>query len=137
MPTQSTPHPASPAAASAAVQPPGLVEPAVRQMRRYDPPHRTPQAPAIPQRPSPEDVERFLRSIVNPEAQLPDVAKVIETSQGLQAAVLQAANSAEFGLVRPIVQISHAVALLGLRRLQSLARTWSDAMLPKPPTQPT
>lgn len=108
----------------------------MRQMRRYDPPHRTPPAPAVPQRPSPEDVERFLRSIVNPEAQLLDVAKVVETSQALQVAVLQAANSAEFGLVRPIVSVSHAVAILGLRRLQAIARTWADAILPGAPTQP-
>jgi HD-like signal output (HDOD) protein len=75
----------------------------------------------LPAPPTSLEIEQLAQLVGRAETQLADVARLVEASAALSAVVLEAANSAELGLLRPVVRVPHAVALLGLRRLQSLA----------------
>ena len=54
-------------------------------------------------------------------AEMDDFAEVIQTDPALAAVVLRAANSAEFGLATRVFSISQAVAVLGTRKVMTLA----------------
>lgn len=94
--------------------------------RRFDPAHRLPAPLATPPTPTPQEIEQFSRLVARADVQLADVTRLVEPSPALRAVVLEAANSAELGLLQPVARVSHAVALLGLRRLQSLALSLAE-----------
>lgn len=75
----------------------------------------------LPASPTSLEVEQLSQLLGRAETQLADVARLVESSAALSAVVLEAANSVGLGLLQPVVRVPHAVALLGLRRLQALA----------------
>lgn len=103
-----------------------------RGLRRFDPAHRLPAPLATPPAPTPLEVEQFSGLVGRAETQLADVVRLVEASPALSAVVLEAANSAELGLLQPVSRIPHAVALLGLRRLQALAFSLADQVSAAP-----
>lgn len=92
-------------------------------LHRIDPPQRLSAPHAAPARPTREEVERLVQLLSHSGVELPAVARLAANSPGLSHAILRAANSVEFGLRQTIVHLPHAVALLGLRRLQYLSRS--------------
>jgi HD-like signal output (HDOD) protein/CheY-like chemotaxis protein len=65
----------------------------------------------------------LVNALANPEVSIREVANIIEQDMAMCAKVLQLANSAFFGLGRPIATISDAVAYLGLSTTKDLVLT--------------
>ncbi len=73
---------------------------------------------AIPQMPMP--VQKVLAYIGNPDADLRQLAKIIEYDPGLTVNVLRMANSAFFGGSGKVASVREALARLGLNRVYQL-----------------
>lgn len=61
------------------------------------------------------------QALGNPAASMADVARVAERDPGLCAKILQVANSAFFGIGRPVSTVSEAASYLGAATLRNLA----------------
>ncbi|RJP25947.1 MAG: HDOD domain-containing protein [Candidatus Abyssobacteria bacterium SURF_5] len=81
---------------------------------------RVQELPTLP------DILQTVSAIVNdPNSSASDLAKVISTDAALSAKILRLANSPAYGFSRKVVDIKHAIALLGFQQTQSLAVTVS------------
>ena len=69
----------------------------------------------------PRTYHALTQALANPEASLPQLARIVEQDVGISAKILQLVNSAFFGVARPITKIEHAVVYLGINTLKSLA----------------
>lgn len=68
------------------------------------------------------DVVQAVSSLVNdPSSSAADLAKVISSDVALSARILKLANSPAYGFSRKVVDIKHAIALLGFKETQALA----------------
>jgi HD-like signal output (HDOD) protein len=76
------------------------------------------QAAAIPQMPMP--VQKVMAYIGNPEADLRQLAKLIEHDPGLTVNVLRMANSAFFGSPGKVTTVKDALLRLGMQRVYQL-----------------
>ncbi len=76
------------------------------------------KATAIPQMPMP--VQKVLAYIGNPEADLRQLARIIEYDPGLTVNVLRMANSAFFGGGGKVTSVREALMRLGLHRIYQL-----------------
>jgi HD-like signal output (HDOD) protein len=76
----------------------------------------------IEELPTLPDIANTISLIVNdPNSSATDLARVISTDGALSAKILKLANSPAFGFSRRILDIKHAVALLGYKETQDLA----------------
>lgn len=76
------------------------------------------KAAAIPHMPMP--VQKVLAYIGNPEADLRQLAKIIEYDPGLTVNVLRMANSSFFGGMGKVASVKQALMRLGLNRIYQL-----------------
>ncbi len=77
---------------------------------------RVQELPTLP------DIIQTVSAIVNdPKSSATDLAKLISTDAALSAKILKLANSPAYGFTRKVIDIRHAVALLGFRETQALA----------------
>ncbi len=83
----------------------------------------------------PAAVSELTRLLHDDTAGAEDFERVIRVDPGLTASVLRVANSAAFGLRRQVSSVSHAVSLLGLKRIYdiSIASAFAQVL---PPTLP-
>ena len=56
----------------------------------------------------------------DPESSMTEIAEQIEVDPGMHVKVLRTVNSAAFGLSTRVVNVPHAITLLGRSRLESL-----------------
>ncbi|MDP2992395.1 MAG: HDOD domain-containing protein, partial [Deltaproteobacteria bacterium] len=71
--------------------------------------------------PFPMVINHILSMIEDPDATLADLAKVILNDPSLTGNILRATNSAYYGFPNKVSTVSHAVSLLGLNEVKSLA----------------
>lgn len=71
----------------------------------------------------PAVVGKILDSIQSGDATAGEIADLLAADPALAAKVLKIVNSAYYGLPRPIAEVRHAVAYLGLSEIQRLALT--------------
>ena len=76
-------------------------------------------------RPFPRSVNQLITTLKNPNSTSADLARVIEADAGLAVRLLRMANSPLFGVTQELSSISHAITLLGHRRLKNLAFTYA------------
>lgn len=69
----------------------------------------------------------------NPDANIPELRRLVELDPGLTANVLRLANSAYFGGVGTIDSIQEAIVRLGMKRVFHLALSSAVAPLEQPP----
>jgi len=83
--------------------------------------------------PLPEVVTCLIAEINQPEPDIDKLATVISSSTGIAAKVIKTVNSALYSLRTPVTSVKHAVTLLGLSHIRSIAIAYGtmDA-LPKP-----
>jgi HD-like signal output (HDOD) protein len=68
------------------------------------------------------DILQAVSAIVNdPKSSASDLAKVISTDAVLSSRILRLANSPAYGLSRRVLDVKHAIALLGFKETQLLA----------------
>jgi putative nucleotidyltransferase with HDIG domain len=72
--------------------------------------------------PYPAAARQLQALLATPDWSLPEVARIVQTDQGLAAAVLRRANSADMG-GRPATSVQAAVARIGSKAITSLALT--------------
>src|SRR5262245_55093802 len=72
--------------------------------------------------PYPAAARQLQALLATPDWSLPEVARIVQTDQGLAAAVLRRANSADMG-GRPATSVQAAVARLGSKAITALALT--------------
>jgi len=83
--------------------------------------------------PIPMAAEAALAVIRNPRSGMVELAEVLSLDQALSSLVVRWANSAYFGLVRPISTVREAVVYLGYQAVQSLILGGSiSALLERP-----
>ncbi len=68
----------------------------------------------------PQVAARFLELIQNPDFDYRDVVEVLSSDPGTASEILRLANSSLFGVTRHVSSLSHALTLLGMRRVRSL-----------------
>jgi HD-like signal output (HDOD) protein len=68
---------------------------------------------------------RLLQRFADPDVSLASVTDIIRPDPAITANILRAASSAEFGVGRPLSDLTRAVSLLGVRRVASLALCFS------------
>jgi len=68
----------------------------------------------------PQVAARFLEMIQDPDFDYRDVVEVLSSDAGTAGEILRLANSSLFGVTRHVSSLSHALTLLGLRRVRSL-----------------
>jgi HD-like signal output (HDOD) protein len=68
----------------------------------------------------PQVAARFLEMIQDPQFDYRDVVEVLSADPGTAGEILRLANSSLFGVTRHVSSLSHALTLLGLRRVRSL-----------------
>ena len=68
----------------------------------------------------PDVAMQVLKLAGDDDANTRELERVLQRDQGLAARVLRLSNSAHFGMRRTVSTLSHAVVLLGLRRLRSI-----------------
>ena len=78
-------------------------------------------------RPFPAAVARFTAASHDPNADAQEFATIIECDPALSSKILQMANSPLFCPNGEVKNIAHAVSLLGLRRIKSLAMSVAGA----------
>ena len=83
--------------------------------------------------PLPAAVTRLIAEVNQPEPNIDKLAKLISSTAGLATKVIKTVNSALYALRTPVTSVKHAVTLLGLRHIRSIALAYGtmDA-LPKP-----
>ena len=67
----------------------------------------------------------LLQQFREPEVDLKKTAEIIQQDPALTATVLRFVNSAAFGLRREVASLSHAISLLGLNAIRTLALSFS------------
>ena len=80
-------------------------------------------------RPFPASVSSLLASLNDPQANAKTYANIIECDAALAVRLLRAANSPLYGVSNEVRSIEHAVTLLGVRSLKSLALSLAGASL--------
>jgi HD-like signal output (HDOD) protein len=73
-----------------------------------------------------EVAQELIRTLNDDDASAGQVEKILSKDPALTANVLRLANSAQFGLSRQVQSLDHAIQLLGMARVRSLAL--SDSM---------
>lgn len=68
----------------------------------------------------PQVAARFLEMIQDPDFDYREVVEVLSADPGTAGEILRLANSSLFGVTRHVSSLSHALTLLGLRRVRSL-----------------
>jgi putative nucleotidyltransferase with HDIG domain len=77
------------------------------------------QPQALP--PAPKVAGRLIETLDDPSADLNSLAQLIETDPVLTAKIIRQANSAFFGLLRPVAHPREAIAMLGLVKVRAMA----------------
>jgi HD-like signal output (HDOD) protein len=67
----------------------------------------------------------LLRQFRESEVDLKETSEIIQKDPALSASVLRFVNSAAFGIRREITSITHAISLLGLNAIRTLALSFS------------
>jgi HD-like signal output (HDOD) protein len=87
--------------------------------------------PQVP--PLPAAVTRLIEEVNRPDPEVARIVRVISGSPELATRVLRTVNSVRFGLRHQIKTLKHAVVLLGLRQIRSIALSYMIAdALPQP-----
>lgn len=82
--------------------------------------------------PLPQMAVQLLEMSRQEDIEIADITRAISNDAGLAAKILKTVNSAQFFLPTKVTDIHHGVALLGVKRIQSLALGYSTAgVLPK------
>ena len=68
---------------------------------------------------------KILAAVRNEETSLKEIGEILATDPSLSAEVLKAINSPFYGLATKITSVSHAVNLLGIKTVKSLALSFS------------
>lgn len=68
---------------------------------------------------------KLLQRFADPEVALSSITDIIRPDPAITASILRAASSAEFGVGRPLSDLTRAVGLLGTRRVCALALCFS------------
>lgn len=71
----------------------------------------------------PELYQRLYEVLNSPDSSMGDVAEIVSSDVAMTARILQLVNSAFFGIVRHIENITQAVTLLGLETISSIVLT--------------
>ena len=83
--------------------------------------------------PLPAALTRLIAEVNQPEPDIDKVAKLISSTPELAAKVIKTVNSALYGLRTPVTNVKHAVTLLGLRDIRSIALAYGTMeALPRP-----
>jgi HD-like signal output (HDOD) protein len=83
--------------------------------------------------PLPAALARLIAEVNQPEPDIDKVAKLISSTPELAAKVIKTVNSALYGLRTPVTNVKHAVTLLGLRDIRSIALAYGTMeALPRP-----
>jgi putative nucleotidyltransferase with HDIG domain len=77
--------------------------------------------------PLPAVAQRALALIRNPQSSMADLAETLAMDQAMAGLVLRWANSAYYGLMRPVTTVNQAVVYLGQQTIQSLVLAASVA----------
>lgn len=77
------------------------------------------QPKALP--PAPAVAGRLIETLDDPDADLQSLADLIETDPVLTAKIIRQANSAFFGLLRPVRHPREAISMLGLVKVRAMA----------------
>jgi HD-like signal output (HDOD) protein len=72
-----------------------------------------------------EVAHALIRTLNDPSASGPQVEAIIAKDPALTANLLRMANSAQFGLSRQVLSLDHAITLMGMSRIRSLALSTS------------
>ncbi len=72
-----------------------------------------------------EVAHSLVRTLNDPDASAAQIEAIIAKDPVLTANLLRMANSAQFGLSRQVLSLNHAVTMLGLSRIRSLALSTS------------
>ena len=70
-------------------------------------------------------IKKLVEVAENPKSSSKDLAKVMETDQGLSTKILKLVNSAFYGFPRPVSSLQHAITLVGYNSVRSLAMSVS------------
>ncbi len=69
--------------------------------------------------------QSLVRTLNDPDASAAQIAAIISKDPALTANLLRMANSAQFGLSRQVLSLDHAITMLGMSRIRSLALSTS------------
>ncbi len=78
-------------------------------------------------RPFPQVVVKLIEAIRDPNISLETVGLIIQSDAGMCAKVLKMANSPIIGAGQKIMDIEHAITILGFNRIKALAQTHAAA----------
>lgn len=80
-------------------------------------------------RPFPDSVSRLLTAFKDADADVNTFSKIIELDVGLCSRILRMVNSPLFGIPNNINSITHAIGILGIQPLKSVALTYVGSSL--------
>lgn len=81
----------------------------------------------------PAAVARLIAEINRPDPDIDQLVRLVSTSAGLAAKVIQTVNSSLFALRTPVTNVKHATTLLGLKNMRSIALAYATMkFLPTP-----
>ncbi len=72
-----------------------------------------------------EVAHSLVRTLNDPDASAAQIEAIISKDPALTANLLRMANSAQFGLSRQVLSLEHAITMLGMSRIRSLALSTS------------
>ena len=72
-----------------------------------------------------EVAHSLVRTLNDPDASAAQIQTIISKDPALTANLLRMANSAQFGLSRQVLSLEHAITMLGMSRIRSLALSTS------------
>jgi HD-like signal output (HDOD) protein len=72
-----------------------------------------------------EVAHSLVRTLNDPDANAAQIEAIISKDPALTANLLRMANSAQFGLSRQVLSLNHAITMLGMSRIRSLALSTS------------
>jgi HD-like signal output (HDOD) protein len=72
-----------------------------------------------------EVAHSLVRTLNDPDASAAQIEAIISKDPALTANLLRMANSAQFGLSRQVLSLDHAITMLGMSRIRSLALSTS------------
>ncbi len=81
----------------------------------------------------PQVVTKILELMQQPEVNLAEIAKLIECDPGLTSQLLKMVNSAFCGLSREIVNVQHAISVLGIKGVENLVVSYGVFKIVKSP----